>query len=158
VTRVRHLWPVACASLLAAGCTRARPTFTPTDPSAPIPAPPTSTAAEALAAPTVAMATVEITAPVAGASVTSPVSVEGTASLEAGRDLAAQLFSRTAEGGLAWRGNTRLAVGLTGRFSGEIAYRLPEAGPGVLELAVIDAATGKVFERRQVALDLAAAP
>ncbi|RIL06780.1 hypothetical protein DCC79_15200 [bacterium] len=144
------LW--LAGALALAGCTRARPFPTGVASSTALPPP---AAAAASPAPT---AVVELAEPTAGTAVTSPIRISGTARLAAGRTLAAQVFSRSPDGGLRWRGNARLDVDADGRFTGTVTYTLPIASPGLLELAVVDAADGRVLERRASEIALAAAP
>lgn len=162
--------------LAAAGCTRTRPvTPTPatgnpatgnlaTDHPAAGTATADPTAAHSIAAdssaaiPTAAPAIVEVTAPTDGARVSAPIPVAGTVLLQPDRQLAAQVFSQGSDGSRAWRGNGRLSAQADGHFEGTIAYTLAEAGPGVVEIAVIDAISGAVYERRSIAVNLAAAP
>jgi hypothetical protein len=167
---------VACGLVLLlapAGCTRTRP-VTPTpaagnptaisatvDPAAAAanPSAADSSAADSSATvPTAAPVIVEVTAPTDGASVGSPIPIAGSALVDPSRQLAAQVFSQGSDSSRAWRGNGLLAVQGDGRFEGTIAYTLDEAGPGVVEIAVVDATSGAVYERRSIPVQLAAAP
>lgn len=137
-------------ALTAAGCTRARPSPSPVVPgaaSAPLTAP--------VAAPTAAVALV---APAAGNTLTSPVAVVASADLAAGRTLAAQVYSRAADGGLTWRGNGRMTGDGSGRFTGAVTYTLPASSPGVLELVVVDTADNHVVQRHSTEIVLSPAP
>lgn len=143
---------VICLVLILAGCTRARPFPTGVTPATALPSP---VAAVAAPEPT---AVVQLVEPTAGITVTSPIRLSGVAQLAPGRALAAQVFSRSPDGGLRWRGNTRLDVGSDGRFSGVVTYTLPIASPGLLELAVIDVANGRVVDRQASEIALTSTP
>ncbi len=141
------------AALGVAGCTRSRPSPTPqANVVPPIPASPD------VVVPTVAPTVIQVTEPAEGASVSAPIRVSGTVELGPGRQLAAQVFSQGADGSRAWRGNGLLTVDPDGGFEGTLTYTLADPTPGVVEIAVVDTASGAVFERLSINVNLAAAP
>jgi len=146
---VRRLLPVVVA-LFAAACTRPRAVPTP-------PMPPGALGA----GPTVAVASeIRIEAPQAGQAVSSPVGVAGrVAGLAPGRQVAAQVRAADAGGGLRWLGNSLMQVDAgSGTFSGRVDYALEAPGAGLVEVMVIDPATGTVLDRQTIAVTLDAEP
>src|SRR5262245_8991564 len=108
------------SALSAAGCTRSRP----------------DTAGDSAAQSAGEGGIVSIAQPLEGATVSSPVHVDGLVHLAPGRAMAALVRSRDADGQLRWRGNGPLSTAADGRFTGDIAYALDLPGPGVLEALV----------------------
>jgi hypothetical protein len=103
---------------------------------------------------------ISVERPTASEAVSSPVRVEGSVSLEPGRTLVGQVLSREGDDAAddRWRGNALLEIDDAGRFSGEIKYTLVESGPGVIELAIVDPASGTMLQRKRVEVQLSTAP
>ncbi len=99
-----------------------------------------------------------VAAPAAGAVVASPLTVAGTASLDSATQTLVGMVFSVDETGEHWRGNASIAVQPDGRFAGNIVYTAATAGPGIVQLAVIDGAAGTVMARQRVDVQLAAAP
>lgn len=144
-----------CLTLLlvvcATGCSRARPTLE---------GAPSSSAGAALEAGAEAVEPITIEVPGGADTVSSPVRVSGSVRLEPGRTLVGQVLSREGDepSDARWRGNALLEVDEAGRFTGEIRYTLDEAGPGVIELAIVDPASGTMLQRKRLDVELSAAP
>lgn len=132
------------AALTLAACTRSSDEATPDDPAF-APASHTGPVAEV---------GIALEQPADGASVGSPVVVSGVAQVDPGRTMAAQVRSREADGSWRWLGNGALALEADGRFEGEVAYSLAGAAAGVLEVLVVDPASGTVLQRTEVEVDL----
>lgn len=138
-TGLRASLPLLLIGGLALGaCQRARPTA--------------PGSAAALADP------LRISQPAAGQTVASPLTVAGQARLEDSQALVGMVYSQEPGGSPRWRGNARIAVAGDGSFSGSIAYTADQAGPGFVELAVLDGAAGTTLVSRRVEVQLAAAP
>lgn len=92
-----------------------------------------------------ASATIQITAPTSGSTVTSPIALNGTISpASADTRLTYRLFDAggalIATGELAVQG----AAGASATFSGTAPYTLSAGGPGRIEVVALDSATGAV--------------
>jgi hypothetical protein len=132
------------AALAAAGCTRPHAAFVPAD----------SPAGTATAGP----AAVVIEQPAPGVKVSSPVTLAGAVRRPPGYTVAAQVLCCRTDPTLAWRGNAPLVVAPDGRFTGSVPYTLAADGDGVVEVMVVEPASGTVVERGSVAVTLAASP
>lgn len=151
--RILILTPLLLAPIFGGlACTRPRPGTLPAEAGTSVSLSSTPGAAAGLAAPGL-----QVEQPAAGASLGSPLQVQGRM-LNSGARVSAQVLSPSADGRLTWRGNARLAVDEAGGFSGVVTYTLGTAGPGVVEVLAVDPATAMVLERRQVEVQLAAAP
>ena len=103
-------------------------------------------------------AAITVAAPAAGAAVTSPLAVGGTAFLDSATQTLVGMVFSVDDTGERWRGNAIIQVEPDGSFAGTIAYTAEFAGPGIVQLAVIDGAAGTVMARQRVDIRLAAAP
>lgn len=138
-TGLRAALPLLLVASLGLGaCQRARPTA--------------PGRAAALADP------LRISQPTVGQAVASPLTVAGQARLADSQALVAMVYSQEPGGSPRWRGNARITVGEDGRFTGPVAYSAEQAGPGFVELAVLDGAAGTTLVSRRVEVQLAAAP
>ncbi len=100
---------------------------------------------------------ITIDAPAPGSSIGSPAVLAGHIDLQPGRLPAAQVLSRSPDGELTRRGNGPIPVDDDGRFEVSIDYFLEVAGPGAVEVVIVDPATGAVTERERMIVELAAA-
>jgi len=133
---------VFCGALLSVGCTRSRTGS------------PAGEESQLTPAARSASASITVTRPSSGVEVSSPIKVEGTVVLPSGRAVAAQVKSRDPDGELLWRGNGSLDADAAGYYEGEVAYVLEDAAPGIVEVLIIDPASGTVFERQEVEVSL----
>lgn len=101
---------------------------------------------------------ITVSAPAIGAAVSSPLAVAGSAELDPSTQTLVGMVFSVDEAGEHWRGNASIAVSPDGGFAGTIAYTTATAGPGIVQLAVIDGAAGTVMARQRVDVQLAAAP
>lgn len=101
-----------------------------------------------------------LTEPKVGAAVHSPVTVRVNAADVAPLLLAAQAQSKTSgtPATLEWRGNTTLAKAADGAFVGQITYQLAADQDGLIEVALVDPASGTVIESMSVPVRLQASP
>ncbi|MBK6769321.1 MAG: hypothetical protein IPG72_10025 [Ardenticatenales bacterium] len=153
-------------AIASAGCTRPRHgSVLPAAPNTPLPAAatrPADRADDAPAAPgaAAALATdptplLRISAPVAGASLTSPVRVRGVVRHEDGLLYVAQIVVAGATP--QQRGNARLTLQADGGFVVDVPYTLDAPEPGTVEVSAVDPVSGTVAETVRVAVQLAAA-
>lgn len=101
---------------------------------------------------------ITIDSPASDSSVGSPVTISGQIDLEAGRLPAAQVLSRGPDGDLTRRGNGPIPVDDDGSFEVAIDYNLDVAGPGAIEVVIVNPVTGAVTERERIIVELEAAP
>ncbi|MCC7018936.1 MAG: hypothetical protein IT332_04240 [Ardenticatenales bacterium] len=96
-----------------------------------------------------------ISAPVAGAGLTSPVRVRGVVRHEDGLLYVAQIVVAGATP--EQRGNARLTLQPDGAFIVDVPYTLEAPAPGTVEVSAVDPVSGTVAETVRVAVQLAAA-
>jgi len=96
-----------------------------------------------------------ISAPVAGAGLTSPVRVRGVVRHEDGLLYVAQIVVAGATP--QQRGNARLTLQPDGAFLVDVPYTLEAPAPGTVEVSAVDPVSGTVAETVRVAVQLAAA-
>jgi hypothetical protein len=157
---------ICLAALAVSGCTRS---LRPADDAEPAdgPAPEVDLSATPAADATIAAgaevesidsAAITIDAPAVGAGVASPAVIAGRIDLEAGRLPVAQVLSWGPQGELIRRGNGPIAVDDDGAFEVSIDYVLEEAGPGAVEVVIVDPVSGTVTDRERMVVELQAAP
>lgn len=141
-------------ALIAVGCVRSRhPELSGASPTQAPPVPSTETAPldEGIGS--------VVDEPADGARVTSPIRVAGRLGETTGRVAVAQILSVDGDGQETRRGNALLAPsGADGAYAADVAYTLDAAGPGIVEVVLVEPETGTVMERARVPVVLEAAP
>ena len=97
--------------------------------------------------------------PSEGSVVASPIRVAGRLGDTTGRVAVVQILSVDGDGLETRRGNGLLApTGTDGAYAIDVSYTLELAGPGIVEVVLVEPETGTVTERARVAVALEAAP